>query len=461
MAPVKLNKTLFLLFALCIFKQMAFCQSISIEHNYAMNSPGIVLIQAVFSATVYVNNVEMNEERFDNLVDSVKTLDTTGNILSPGQKLDIVVKALYKSPLRYFSAGTDYFRQVNRIQSTGTGFFITGDGYLITNCHVIDRDSAFIRNKFILSTYQTVTESNINALQSSWAMKLSDEQRNLLYNAYAQIYSQISSMILFDLKKEVYVLYRSDTTNGKTVTEKKIARVIRKGKPMPGKDVALLKIEDGKNLPTLSFSNDSIVRIGTQVQVFGYPEPVTSNPYLASEASIDPTLTTGIVSAIKKSIRGWPVIQMDALISYGSSGSPLCNDQGEVIGLVTFGSKEQGGSSLASGFNFAIPVSVVKEFLDLPNLHPSLSQSSKIFNEGLNFFYEQLYRKALEKFQRVKKINGSYSQLNFYIEQCNDKIALGDSKDSPPRKYVLWIMVVIAILLGGYLLMRWPRRPVY
>ena len=229
---------------------------------------------------------------------------------------------------------------------------------------------------------------------------------------------------------------------------------------MPGKDVALLKIEGEKNLPTLSFSNDSVV-IGTQVLVFGYPDPATSNPFLAAEAGIDPTLTTGIVSAIKKSIGGWPVIQMDALISHGSSGSPLCNDKGEVIGLVTFGSKEQGSVSLVSGFNFAIPVSVVKEFLDLPNLHPSLSKASAIFNEGLNLFYQQSYHKALEKFQKVKKLSSSYSQLNFYIEQCNDKIAQGDAKDLPPRKYVLWIMIVVAILMGGYLIVRWPKRPVY
>jgi serine protease Do len=457
---IRLNKILFLLFGFSIPGPAAFNQTISTEHNYAMNSSGVVMVQAVFSATVYVNKVEMNEQRFDKLVDSVKTLDTTGNILSPGQKLDIVVKTLYKYPFRFFSASSEYFRQVHRVQSTGTGFLISSDGYVVTNCHVIDRDSAYIRSKFILSTYQEVTEANINALQSSWAMTLSDEQRNLLYNAYTQIYSQVSSMILFDLKKEIYVLYRSDSTDGKTVTEKKMAKVIRKGRPMPGKDVAILKIE-GKNFPALSFSNDSLVRIGTQVLVLGYPEPATSNSFLATEASIEPTLTTGIVSAIKKSIGGWPVIQMDAIISHGSSGSPVCNDKGKIIGLATFGSLEQGGSTLASGFNFAIPVPVVKEYLDVPDLHPAPGEASMIFNEGLDFFYQQFYRKALVKFEKVKKLNNSYPQVNFYIKECRDKIVSGTSEDSPPRKYVLWIMIIIAILLGGYLLLRWPRRTIY
>jgi S1-C subfamily serine protease len=460
MSFTSLNKTLLLLLIFCIKQQTVFSQAISTEYNYAMNSPGIVMIQAVFSATVYVNKVEMNERRFDKLVDSVKTLDTTGNILSPGQKLDIVVKTLYKYPFRFFSASSDYFRQVHRVQSTGTGFFISSDGYVVTNCHVIDRDSAYIRSKFILSTFQEVTEANINALQSSWAMTLSDEQRNLLYNAYTQIYSQVSSMILFDLKKEIYVLYRSDSTDGKTVTEKKIARVIRKGRPMPGKDVAILKIE-GKNFPALSFSNDSLVRIGTQVLVLGYPEPATSNSFLATEAGIEPTLTTGIVSAIKKSIGGWPVIQMDAIISHGSSGSPVCDDKGEVIGLATFGSLEQGGNTLASGFNFAIPVSVVKEYLVAPNLHAGPGRASVIFNQGLDFFYQQFYRKALDKFGKVKRLNSNYPQISFYIKECRDKIAGGEGKDSAPRRYVLWIMIIMAVLLGGYLLMRWPQRTIY
>ena len=444
----------FLFLAFCFQGQMIFCQSISSEENYARNYPGIVMVQAVFSATVYVNRVEMNEQRFNNLVDSVKKLDTTGTILSPGQKLDIVVKALYRSPLRFFSGSEEYFRQVHRVQTTGTGFFITGDGYLVTNCHVIDRDSAYIRSKFILSTFQEVTEANINALQSSWAMTLSDQQRSLLYNTYSLIYSQVSSMILFDLKKEIYVLYRTDSKNEEPFTVKKMATVIRKGKPMPGKDVAILKIDAGDNLPTLSFSNDSQVRIGTQVLVFGYPEAATSNSFLATESSIDPTLTAGIVSALKKSIGGWPVIQMDAMISHGSSGSPVCNDKGDVIGLATFGSLEQGASTLASGFNFAIPVSVIKEYIDSSNIHPALSKASIIFNDGLSFFFQEYYQKALDKFEQAQRLNKNYPQVNFYSSQCNIKIAAGNSKHSPPRKYVLWIMLVIAVLTGGYLLYR-------
>jgi serine protease Do len=458
MYPLHINKYLLVLLFFTLIGQFGKSQPISAEHNYARNCPGIVRVEAVFSATVYVNKVDINQRIFGKLVDSVKKLDTSGKIFSPEQKLDMVVKALYKSPLRFFSSSGEYFRQAHRVQSTGTGFLITGDGYVVTNCHIIDRDSAFIRNKFIMSTFQEVTESNINSLQSSWAMTLTDQQRSLLYNAYGLIYSQVSSMILFDLKKEFFVSYRLDTEDKGTVTIKKKADVVIKGRAMPGKDVAILKIEEAGNMPTLTLSNDPMVRIGTEAFVLGYPEPVTTNAFLAADASIDPSLTAGIVSAIKKSVGGFTVIQMDAMISHGSSGSPVCNDRGEVIGLATFGSLNEDRGALASGFNFALPVSVVKEFVDSAHLSPAVSKVSQLFNQGLVYFYQQYYSKAKDRFDEVQKLNSGYPQLHFFINQCEGKIARGADRQSPPRKYVFWVMIVIAVLTGGYIFYKARQR---
>src|ERR1700733_3438746 len=92
-----LYRFFFLVLAFCAGGRTAQCQPpISTEQNYSMNSPGIVMVQAVFSATVYVNKLEMNEQVFGKLVDSVKRLDSTGTVFSPAQKLDIVIRALYK-----------------------------------------------------------------------------------------------------------------------------------------------------------------------------------------------------------------------------------------------------------------------------------------------------------------------------------------------------------------------------
>ncbi|MBL7738051.1 MAG: trypsin-like peptidase domain-containing protein [Chitinophagaceae bacterium] len=427
------------------------------EHNYAINAPGVAMVQTVFSATVYVNKVEISQRRFNQLVDSVQRLDMTRNLLSAEQKLDIVVKALYNNPLRYFAATTQYLSQQHRIVSNGTGFFITGDGYFVTNCHIIDRDSAFIRQKFILSTFREVADANIRSLESSWAMTLTDEQRSLLYNSYSLIYSQLSSMILFDLQKDIFIIYRADNGPNQPFKIKKPAKVVVKGKAMPGKDVAILKLDDVRDMPTLPVSRDSIIRIGEKILVYGYPEPATSNIFLAEESNTEPTLTAGVVSAIKRSIGGWPVVQMDAMISHGSSGSPVCNDRGEVIGLATFGSLEQATGGLASGYNFAIPVIVMKEFIDSAKVKSHLSRSSLLYNEGLRYFYQSYYKKALKRFEDVKKVNSNYPMLNYYITLCTQRVEAGEDRSSFLQKNFFRVISIILVIGGIYLYYGWKR----
>lgn len=405
-------------------------QSISAEENYARNRPGVVKVQTEFSANVYVNKVQMNQRRFQILVDSVKKLDTTGLILKPKEKLDIVLRVLYNSPFRYFAGTTEYLQQAHRIISTGTGFFISSDGYLVTNCHVIDRDSLFVRKQFILSTFQDVTDANIRALEQSWEVDLNEEQRNLLFSTYNAIYSQVSTMFLFDLQKKIYIEYREDKEDTGSLIITKPARVILKGKPMPGKDIALLKIDSVTNLPALLLSKEPMAQVGSQLYVYGYPGFVANNSFLAPDAVIEPTLTTGIISGIKKSIGGWPVIQTDATISYGSSGGPVCNQQGEVIGLATFGSIGQGNAELASGFNFAIPVSLVQDFIDSAKIKTKLSEVTELFNEGLDLYYKDYYRNALSKFESAKKLNESYPLLNLYIKNSENRIGAGADKQS-------------------------------
>lgn len=455
-----LNNTLrtclvFLLSPFCLACINVAAQVVPAEQNYAMNAPGVARVQTVFSARVYVNRVRMNEARFAQLVDSVRRLDTTGSMLTAGQKLDMVVKALYRSPFRYFSASTEYLAQQHRIVSEGTGFFITGDGYLITNCHVIDRDSVFIRQKFILSTFQEATDANIRSLEAAWAMTLTDEQRNLLYNAYSLIYSQLSSMILVDLKKEIFLIYRADNDGGRPFNIKKPARLVIKGKPMPGKDVALLKLDNVSNLPTLRVCRDSVIRIGQRVLVYGYPEPATDNVFLAPESTSQPTLTSGIVSAVKTSVGGWPVIQMDANISHGSSGSPVCNDAGEVIGLATFGSLEQNSGNLASGYNFAIPVSVIREFIDSASVNEQISAATRSYNEALGYYFRNYYSRAGRIFQDVERLNNNYPELNYYQTVCEARARAGEDREPFFEKDYFPIMAAIVVFGLGMIIYRW------
>src|ERR1017187_1972129 len=129
------------------------------------------------------------------------------------------------------------------------------------------------------------------------------------------------------------------------------AKVIGKD---PDDDLALLKVNpDGLNLVPLPLGDSSTVQVGDPTVAIG-------NPF-----GLARTLTTGVVSALQRSIQAPNnfaidnVIQTDAPINPGNSGGPLINAQGQVIGINS--QIETGGSGNGSvGIGFAIPINTAK-----------------------------------------------------------------------------------------------------
>lgn len=102
-------------------------------------------------------------------------------------------------------------------------------------------------------------------------------------------------------------------------------------------DISVLKLQ-GSRFQKLKIGKSSEVKVGERVVVFGSP------------LGLEQTVSDGIVSARRKMDGAQEWLQITAPISPGSSGSPVVNGRGEVIGVATMLLK--GGQSL----NFAIPV---------------------------------------------------------------------------------------------------------
>jgi len=75
---------------------------------------------------------------------------------------------------------------------------------------------------------------------------------------------------------------------------------------------------------------------------------------------LEDTVSNGLVSAVRKLDKGLTVLQISAPIAPGSSGGPIFNDRGEVIGVAT--AIMLGGQNI----NFGVPVSYLKELLKRP-----------------------------------------------------------------------------------------------
>jgi serine protease Do len=124
----------------------------------------------------------------------------------------------------------------------------------------------------------------------------------------------------------------------------------------PKTDLAVLKIEPATELPSVSFGDSDVARVGDWVIAIG-------NPF-----GLGGTVTAGIISARGRNINSGPYddfIQTDASINRGNSGGPMFNLKGEVIGVNTAIFSPSGGSV---GIGFAIPSTtarlVIKQLIE-------------------------------------------------------------------------------------------------
>ncbi|MBT4127150.1 MAG: Do family serine endopeptidase [Nitrospina sp.] len=117
-------------------------------------------------------------------------------------------------------------------------------------------------------------------------------------------------------------------------------------------DLAVIKIETNENLPHISLGRSDDLMIGETVIAIG-------NPF-----GLQHTVTTGIISALHRSIKGGGnrvyrgFIQLDASINPGNSGGPLLNIEGSLIGINTAIFKQ------AEGIGFAIPINKAKRIIN-------------------------------------------------------------------------------------------------
>ena len=136
-------------------------------------------------------------------------------------------------------------------------------------------------------------------------------------------------------------------------------------------DLAILQAE-GRDLPFVQLGDSDKVKVGEAICVIGSP------------MLLEGTVSVGIISAMRK------LLQITAPVSEGSSGSPVFNRKGEVIGVASFALSE--GQSI----NLVVSSNAVKALLhshDTKSLSPS---------QNLEERFEQAYQEAFQVTQKIK-----------------------------------------------------------
>ncbi|HQR35866.1 MAG TPA: trypsin-like peptidase domain-containing protein [Blastocatellia bacterium] len=343
--------------------------------------------------------------------------------------------------------------QTNSI-SSGSGFIINPNGYIVTNAHVVDdiKKGDDHGKQILLNTL---------AQQALESVGQPVTQYNIA-NA-AQFLSQQAELVSFQRINFVFL----QSGHRYPYEIKAFGAPIGAGKDLlMGKDVAVIKIEV-KNAPTLKLGNSDQVQVGDAIWVIGYPAAGDSDA-LDEKSALEPTTNDGKISARKNSADGAPVLQTNTSTTHGNSGGPAINDKGEVIGMLTFRGNTVNGQEV-QGFNFLVPVNTATEFVRQAGTEYKESPIDKLWNEGLQNYWQQHYSSAKENFANVVALFPDHNEAQKLITESQERIAKGEDKSGFNFEVTGWkalpiigfvLMIPVAGIAGLIFLLKQRNIPI-
>lgn len=405
--------------------------------------------------------ISLNQENLAQLVKPsvVKIVQhTTGEIIIPSFDFNfsnLTIKIL-----------NDHPKTIKKIDEylSGSGFVVGDNGYILTNSHVVSEENVMnailteILDKQLSVTTQNLTNQQLQQIFPSESI-LTEFQQNAL-----EVLKKVST---FNLQSQLVALNPAESQEFLTsLMQSGFKAEIINANPnfeKDQKDIALIKI-NASNLPSLKIGNSDATTVGNPVYAFGFPATGEIN----KRSPLEPSLTKGLISAIKFSQnKDFKIFQTDSKISAGSSGGPLFNEQGEVIGLITFQTNEIAREK-GDNFAFAIPINLAKFLLEKYQLTNSENNFNRHFKQGLFLFQKNKCESALLEFEKAVKTNTNFIRpdyLDNYKEKCKLLTAQGYSVNNKFSEFFVFLRSVSGfgwfVILGRIILIIFAAWALY
>ncbi len=214
-----------------------------------------------------------------------------------------------------------------------------------------------------------------------------------------------------------------------------------------------IKLHDGREYPVKKILAEDpegdLIRLSVDIpENAGIPPPLTASPALPSVGEkiivigtplgLDRTVSDGIVSAVREIPGFGKIVQMTAPISPGSSGSPVLNMRGEVVGVATF------LIDMGQNLNFAIPAERITRMTAVKSRtlaeraekdrEERLVKAAELYVSGLRYLWAGKYDFALPYFVEAVKVNPEHALAYFQMGLCLNKLGKIRESLEPYRK---------------------------
>jgi S1-C subfamily serine protease/rhodanese-related sulfurtransferase len=293
-------------------------------------------------------------------------------------------------------------------RETGTGWFVDGDGFIVTNAHVVQpahQPPAWVTSDLVRRAARTTCEDDAAAVAAALTARLT-------------------------VTPSLFVLLSNGFRLPATVAKYSPPVSTQPG-AMSGRDLALLQVEAAE-MPAFRFADSRHARIGDPLHILGYPGVVLTHELLNSTAKVEASVTNGAVSGFKQDVQNQSVIQTDAPAAWGNSGGPAVNSRGDVVGVLTFVSlAPDAAGSLVQGFNFVIPGDAVREFLRGTPVHlDAVSPFNTHWHAGLRQLFAGDASAAATAFREANRLQPDFPDVRRMLAEADERM-----QNPPPRPW--------------------------
>lgn len=303
---------------------------------------------------------------------------------------------------------------------SGTGFVVSSDGYVVTNAHVVGTHRDPKR-----SLYSELAMINRRALREEFANdpNIDDSQlrevENVLLDSFMSYYAEHSRVDA--VSTDLDVLYGRVTPDDDLsvsswpATVETAGTVVEQvsGEPSWGRDVAILKV-DQEPLPTVPLGSSTDLVTGEKLFVVGYPDIGIGDYFEDRNTTLEPTLTSGVVSARRTLNSGVETIQTDAGINSGNSGGPIYNGDGEVVGIATFGPADLELQEI----QFGLPIEIAKGFMGELGVENEPGELDVAFREGLDAYWRGDCDEVETRMESVLDMQPEHPYAREFVDDC-------------------------------------------
>jgi serine protease Do len=429
----------------------------------AVVQPVVVSLTTTYQGRLEIRVPVDNKSALNELKLSLWAQQRSGKLARDLQSINRQWLSIWASnPDKYSKPGRTVVAHA-KLKSLCSGWFATPDGYLISGAHCVTMSRkdqlAEFKSEVLPQLIEKDYKKSIKNFQHDH-VPLDQDMLSKLHRISSVFYTDHTKLTSTSTTVSVALAVKGKTLerDSKTVP----AEVVSAGKPYPGRDVALLKVNGYQNLPSLALGDERKLQVGDRLFVAGFPGTVAVNPAFSASSRKEPTFTEGLLNASRTTTKGVPYLQTQAPATHGNSGGPVLDDAGRVVGILIAGSVDDNGQ-LVAGQEFVLPASEVASELAGHGLKATSAPDTTLYSAALTDYSRGYYKRALVGFTKVQEFFPEHPYAAHYASLAQQRISAGDDRTPKPFPWGLVAAGVIGALLvlavSAFALIRRRRRP--